>query len=79
MDNFPGQFGISAILMTAVLTGVGFFVKYLVNQLRDLGIELRQELKDLRSELKTITSDVADMKPKVNALWEHFLKINNKP
>ena len=59
-------------IITALLTAVGYSIKTAIDRLAKQAdrIELR---------LDSVVKDVADMKPKVNALWAHFLSTNKKP
>ncbi len=90
MDTLNNQsLGIFAILFTAGLTGVGFFVKHVMGQVTASIDELKFELRRtnerldhrvdrIESRIDSMSFDIADMKPKVNALWEHFLTTNKK-
>ena len=86
MDNLIQQLGTNGLVITVLLMGAGFFVKHMVDELKELKSELRNDIHDIRGELRHLNNrvdsmslDVADMKPKVNSLWEHFVTTNNKP
>ncbi len=67
MNNLSME--IISILLMALMGGIGYYLKKISDDIKTI----TKKIETLDNKFHALAIDVADIKPKVNALWEHFL------
>ena len=68
-----------SVILTAIMGSCGYFIKTSMDQLAEQVRNIHADLHRINSRLDAMSADIADMKPKVDVMWRHFLQNKNMP